>query len=62
MAARRPAKATGWRLFVRTTLARVYPRVIGGNREKAWVFFDIFLPLLALSAYVFVYRGLRAPE
>ena len=62
MAARRPAKASGWRLFVRTALARAYPRVIGGNREKSWVFFEVVLPLLALSAYVFVYRGLQAPE
>jgi ABC-2 type transport system permease protein len=62
VAARRPAKASGWRLFVRTALARAYPRVIGGNREKAWVFFEVVLPLLALSAYVFVYRGLQAPE
>jgi ABC-2 type transport system permease protein len=52
----------GWRLFVRTALARAYPRVIGANRERAWIFFEILLPLVALSAYVFVYRGLDAPE
>jgi ABC-2 type transport system permease protein len=47
---------------VRTAIARAYPRVIGANREKTWIFFEIVLPLLALSAYVFVYRSLRAPE
>ncbi len=55
-------KAAGWRLFVRTALARAYPRLIGANREKSWVIFEILLPLLALSAYVFVYRGIGAPD
>lgn len=58
----RPSKDAGWRLFVRTALARAYPRVIGGNREKAWILFEIVLPLLALSAFVFVYRGIGAPD
>ncbi len=55
-------KQTGWRLFLRTIIGRAYPRVIGTQREKSWMFFDVFLPLLSVSAYVFVYRALRAPE
>jgi ABC-2 type transport system permease protein len=55
-------KATGWRLFLKTVVARAYPRVVGQQRERSWVFFDIFLPLLAVSSYVFVYRALHAPE
>ena len=55
-------KATGWRLFIKTVIARAYPRIIGQQREKSWVFFDIFLPMLAVSAYVFVYRAIGAPE
>ena len=55
-------KATGWRLFLKTVLARAYPRVVGQQREKSWVFFEIFLPMLAVSAYVFVYRAIHAPE
>ncbi len=55
-------KDTGWRLFLRTVIGRAYPRVIGAQREKSWVFFEIFLPLVAVSAYVFVYRAIRAPE
>ncbi len=55
-------KATGWRLFIKTVIARAYPRVIGQQREKSWLFFEIFLPLLAVSAYVFVYRAIGAPE
>jgi ABC-2 type transport system permease protein len=49
-------------LFLRTIVARAYPRVIGANREKSWLFFETFLPLLATSAYVFFYRAIRAPE
>jgi ABC-2 type transport system permease protein len=31
-------------------------------REKSWVFFEILLPFLATSAFVFVYRALGAPS
>jgi len=55
-------KATGWKLFIKTVIARAYPRIIGQQREKSWVFFDIFLPMLAVSSYVFVYRAIGAPE
>ena len=55
-------KDTGWRLFVRTIIGRAYPRVSGQQRELSWMVFEIFLPLVAVSAYVFVYRAIRAPE
>lgn len=55
-------KSTGWKLFFKTVIARAYPRLIGQQREKSWLFFDVFLPLLAVSAYVFVYRAIGAPE
>lgn len=55
-------KSTGWKLFVKSVVARAYPRVIAQQREKSWMFFDIFLPILAVSAYVFVYRAIGAPE
>src|SRR5574341_1100977 len=55
-------KASGWRLFLQTVIARAYPRVIGQQREKSWMFFEIFLPMLSVAAYVFVYRAIRAPE
>ncbi len=58
----RVPKNTGWKLFLQTILARAYPRVIGQQREKSWMFFEIFLPILSISAYVFVYRAIRAPE
>jgi ABC-2 type transport system permease protein len=55
-------KSTGIALFLKTVIARAYPRVIGAQREKSWMFFDVFLPILAVSAYVFVYRAINAPE
>ena len=47
---------------LRAIVARSYVRVVGGNRELSWVFFEILLPLLNVSAYVFVYRALGAPR
>lgn len=48
--------------FLQTVIARAYPRVIGQQRELAWIFFEIFLPMMAVAAYVFVYRAIGAPE
>jgi ABC-2 type transport system permease protein len=59
---KRVPKNTGWRLFVQTVIGRSYPRVVGLLRERSWFFFDIFLPVLSVSAYVFVYRAIQAPE
>ena len=55
-------KHSGWRLFWMTVLGRSYPRVVGMQRERSWLFFDVFLPLLSVAAYVFVYRAIGAPE
>ncbi|PWB50293.1 MAG: ABC transporter permease [Anaerolineales bacterium] len=55
-------KNHGWRLYLQTVYARAYPRLIGQQREKSWLFFDIFMPLLSVFAYVFVYRAIGAPE
>lgn len=55
-------KNTGWRLFLQTVIGRAYPRVIGQQREKSWMLFDVLMPLLAVSAYVFVYRAIQAPD
>ena len=55
-------KATGWRLFLKTIVARAYPRIIGQQREKSWVLFEILLPMMAVASYVYVYRAIGAPE
>jgi ABC-2 type transport system permease protein len=54
-------KNTGLHLFIQTVIGRAYPRIVGQQREKSWLFFDVFLPLLSVSAYVFVYRAIQAP-
>ena len=46
---------------LRTVMGRAYPRVTGLAREKSWLFFEIALPFLATSAFVFVYRAVQAP-
>ena len=55
-------KNSGTKLFLQTIIARAYPRVIGQHREKSWIFFEVLLPILAVSAYVFVYQAIGAPE
>lgn len=47
---------------LRAVRGRAYPRVTGLFREKSWVFFEILLPFLSTSAFVFVYRALSAPS
>ncbi len=62
-----PQEAANWtrRQVILTNLravwGRAYPRVTGLFREKSWVFFEILLPFLSTSAFVFVYRALQAP-
>ncbi len=46
---------------LRAVGGRAYPRVSGMFREKSWVFFEVLLPFLSTSAFVFVYRALQAP-
>ena len=45
----------------RSLIGRAYPRVRGMVREPSWLFFEILLPFLTTSAFVFVYRALQAP-
>jgi len=50
-----------WEIFWRTVIGRAYPRVIGAQRERSWLFFETLLPLLQVSAFVFIYRAIQAP-
>jgi ABC-2 type transport system permease protein len=50
-----------WEIFWRSVMGRAYPRIIGTQRERSWLFFETFLPLLQVSAFVFVYRAIQAP-
>jgi ABC-2 type transport system permease protein len=47
---------------LRSVRGRAYPRVRGLTREPSWLLFEILLPFLATSAFVFVYRALDAPQ
>ncbi|MEM2943917.1 MAG: ABC transporter permease [Methanomassiliicoccales archaeon] len=51
-----------WRLNLRAIIGRAYPRIVGSLREPSWLFFDIFLPLLGIAAFVFYYKALGAPS
>ncbi len=46
---------------LRSVFGRAYPRLIGLAREPSWTFFEVLLPFLTTSAFVFVYRALDAP-
>ena len=52
---------TALRTNLRAIWARSYVRIVGANREVSWLFFEIFLPILSVAAYVYVYRALNAP-
>jgi ABC-2 type transport system permease protein len=53
---------TGWRLFLRTVIARSYPRIVGQQRQATWLLFEILLPFITTCGYVFVYRAMQAPQ
>tara|TARA_B100001964_G_C14099279_1_gene538545 strand:- start:125 stop:952 length:828 start_codon:yes stop_codon:yes gene_type:complete len=47
---------------LRAIYARAYVRIAGTNRELSWIFFTVFLPLLGISAYIYVYKATADPE
>jgi ABC-2 type transport system permease protein len=44
-----------------SVVGRAFPRVRGMAREPSWLFFEILLPFLTTSSFVFVYRALQSP-
>ena len=52
-----PPHLRAWRAMI----GRAYPRIIGQNRDRSWPFYDTALPLLATTAFVYVYKSLNAP-
>jgi ABC-2 type transport system permease protein len=55
-------KSTGIQLFLRSVYGRAYPRIWGMNREPSWIFFEVVVPLINTSAFVFLYEALHAPK
>ena len=49
-------------LPLRSIWARAYVRIVGGNRELSWMLSEVLLPMISLSAYIFIYRSLGAPR
>ncbi len=48
-------------LGLRVAYARLWVRVKGSNREFEWVIAEMLIPMLTLSAYVYLYKMLKAP-
>jgi len=46
---------------LRSVVGRAFPRVRGMAREPSWLLFEILLPFLTTSSFVFVYQALHAP-
>jgi ABC-2 type transport system permease protein len=46
---------------LKVVYARLWVRVKGGNREPEWLIAELIIPMLTLSAYVYLYKMLNAP-
>jgi ABC-2 type transport system permease protein len=46
---------------LRAAYARLWVRIKGANREPEWVAAELVIPILTLSAYIYLYRMLDAP-
>jgi ABC-2 type transport system permease protein len=46
---------------LRAAYARLWVRIKGGNREPEWLIAELIIPIITLSAYIFVYRMVGAP-
>ena len=62
MSATQHGERSPLRIFLKTIVARAYPRVVAANRHKSWLFLDMALPMVGALAMVLVYQGLHAPR
>ena len=46
---------------MRAAYARLWVRIKGGNREPEWLIAELIIPVITLSAYVFLYKMVQAP-
>lgn len=54
-------KRPSWlKMNFQAILGRALPRVIGSYREPSWIFFETVLPVLAIAAYVYIYKAMGA--
>ncbi len=54
-------RSTGLGLFLRTIIGRSYPRIIGQQREKSWLIFDVLFPMVSVVGYGLIYKAIGAP-
>jgi ABC-2 type transport system permease protein len=45
----------------RVAYARLWVRIKGSNQEPEWIVAELIIPILSLSAYVYLYKMLKAP-
>ncbi len=57
-----PPTHSSFHLFLTAASARTYPRVAWLFRNRTWILQETLLPVLAVSAFAFTYRAMRAPE
>lgn len=46
---------------LRVAYARLWVRIKGSNQEPEWIVADLVIPIISLSAYVYLYKMLKAP-
>jgi ABC-2 type transport system permease protein len=46
---------------LRAAYARLWVRIKGGNREPEWLVAEVIIPVITLSAYIFLYKMVNAP-
>jgi len=49
------------RIFLKTIVARAFPRFVGSYRNRTWIVTETLLPLIGTIAMIYVYRALHAP-
>jgi ABC-2 type transport system permease protein len=49
------------RIFLKTIVARAWPRFVSTFRNRTWVITETLLPLIGTVAMIYVYRSLHAP-
>lgn len=56
---KRPSR---WEVNLRAAWARAWIRIFAANRDPSWLFFEVVLPLISISTYVYIYKGMQAPR
>ncbi len=47
--------------FFQAVRARAFPRIWGMLRLNSWIAFEIVIPLITMTAFVYLYRAMHAP-